>query len=54
MANRVMIMMMKNYFYGMVEPQNAFTPYFESGPLSEILTITYLQHAVQGLNLHRI
>ena len=34
-----------NCFCGMVEQLKAFTPYFQPGPSSEILTIANLRHA---------
>ena len=37
--------MMMNCFCGMVDQQKAFKPYFQPGPLSEILTIANLQPA---------
>ena len=37
--------MMMNCFCGMVDRRKAFTPYFQPGPLSEILTIANLRHA---------
>ena len=37
-------MMMMNCFCGMVDRRKAFYPYFQPGPLSEILTITNLWH----------
>ena len=37
--------MMKNCFCGMVDRRKVFTPYFQSEPLSEILTILNLRHA---------
>ena len=36
---------MMNCFCGMVDRRKAFRPYFQPGPLSEILTISNLRHA---------
>ena len=41
----MMIKMMKDCFCGMVDRRKAFTPYFQPGPLSEILTIANLRQA---------
>ena len=41
----LMMMMMMNCFCGMFDHWKAFTPYFQPGPLSEILTIANLRHA---------
>ena len=38
-------MMMMNCFSSMVDRRKASTPYFQRGPLSEILTIANLRHA---------
>ena len=40
------MMMMINCFCGMVDRRKVFMPYFQPGPLSEILTIANLWHAV--------
>ena len=48
------MMMMKNCFRGMIDRRKAFTPYFQPGQLSEILTIANLTRHEQGLNLRRI
>ena len=50
----MMMMMMKNCFCGMIDRRKAFTPYFQPGQLSEILTIANLTRHEQGLNLRRI
>ena len=50
-----LVMMMMNCFCGMVDWREAFTPYYQPGTLSEILTIAYLLTCCkQRLNLHRI
>ena len=41
----MLIKIMINCFCGMVNRRKAFTPYFQSGPLPEILTISNLRHA---------
>ena len=38
-------MMMMSCFCGMVDRRKAFLPYFQPGPLSEILTIANLRQA---------
>ena len=38
--------MMMNCFCGMVDRRKVFMPYFQPGPLSEILTIANLWHAI--------
>ena len=45
MMMMMMMMMMINCFYGMVDRQKAFSPFFQPGPLSEILTIANIRHA---------
>ena len=42
------MMMTMNCFYGMVDRRSAFTPYFQPGPLSEILSIANLRHTRAG------
>ena len=44
-----MMMMMMNCFCGMVDQRNAFTSYFQPGPLSEILIVANLQHAASRI-----
>ena len=41
----MMMMMMMNCFCRMIDRQKALMPYFQPGPLSEILTIANLWHA---------
>ena len=45
MMMMMMMTMMMNCFCSMVDRQKVFTPYFQPGPLSEILTIANLRHA---------
>ena len=44
----MMMMMMMNCFCGMVDRRKA-EPYFQPGPLSEILTIANLRHATNRI-----
>ena len=41
--------LLMNCFCGMVDQRKAFTPYFQPGPLSEILTIANLWHAARRI-----
>ena len=43
-AGLMLMMMMMVCFCGMVDRGKTFTPYFQPGPLSEILTIAILRH----------
>ena len=45
MMMMMMMMMMMNYFWGTVDQRKASMPYFQPGPLSEILTIANIQQA---------
>ena len=45
------LMMIMNCFCGMVDQQKVFMPYFQLGPLSEILTIANPIEPVQNLSL---
>ena len=49
MMMMMMMMMMMNYFCGMVDRRKVFGFHFQSGPLSDILTITNLRHVVSRI-----
>ena len=43
--------MMMNFFCGMVDRRKAFMPYFQLGPLSEILPMANIRHAASSISL---
>ena len=48
----MMKMMMMNYFCGIVDRRKTY-PYFQLGPLSEILNIANLRHAASNIYFNR-